>query len=188
MAADAFDEMVTGQGPCRRHWQPLIAALSELGVAGLAERAARGRQQLEDEGVTYNLYEVRDSERGPAVTPPLPEQRPWQLDPVPLILSERDWAHIEAGVKQRAVLLDAVLRDFYGPMRLLKEGRYPPALVHSHKEFLRPRRAHRRPAGRADAAAAMPASWCADPMACGASSPIARKRRPAPATRCRTGG
>lgn len=149
MAADAFDEMVTGQGALRQHWQPLIAALSELGAAGLADRAARGRQQLEDEGVTYNLYEgPRDSERGPAVTPPLPEQRPWQLDPVPLILSERDWAHIEAGVKQRAVLLDAVLRDFYGPMRLLHEGRYPPALVHSHKEFLRPAaRTDGQPAG-----------------------------------------
>ena len=37
--AEAYDEMVTGQGLIRGHWQPLLATLSELGPAGLLERA-----------------------------------------------------------------------------------------------------------------------------------------------------
>lgn len=132
----AYDEMVTGQGVIRAHWQPLLATLSELGPSGLADRAERGRQYLEDEGVTYNLYELPDSSGG-AIAPPLPEQRPWRLDPVPVLLSAEEWAGIEAGLVQRAHLLDGVLRDLYGPMDLLREGRIPPALVYGHRDFLR---------------------------------------------------
>lgn len=132
----AYDEMVTGQGVIRAHWQPLLATLSELGPSGLADRAERGRQYLEDEGVTYNLYELPDSSGG-AIAPPLPEQRPWRLDPVPVLLSAEEWLGIEAGLIQRAHLLDNVLRDIYGPMTLLREGRIPPALVYGHRDFLR---------------------------------------------------
>jgi uncharacterized circularly permuted ATP-grasp superfamily protein/uncharacterized alpha-E superfamily protein len=134
--ADAYDEMVTGQGLIRSHWQPLLATLSELGPGGLAERAERGRQYLEDEGVTYNLYELPDGTGG-AIAPPLPEQRPWRLDPVPVLLSAEEWQGIEAGLMQRARLLDLVLRDIYGPMELLKQQRIPPALVYGHRDFLR---------------------------------------------------
>jgi uncharacterized circularly permuted ATP-grasp superfamily protein/uncharacterized alpha-E superfamily protein len=134
--AEAYDEMVTGQGLIRGHWQPLLATLSELGPTGLAERAERGRQYLEDEGVTYNLYELPDGTGG-VIAPPLPEQRPWQLDPVPVLLSAEEWQGIEAGLMQRARLLDAVLRDVYGPMELLRDHRIPPALVYGHRDFLR---------------------------------------------------
>lgn len=139
---DAFDEMVTGQGVIRPHWQPLLATLSLLGANGLAERAERGRQYLENEGVTYNLYELPGgSGRGAAeIAPPLPEQRPWRLDPVPVLLSAEEWEGIEAGLIQRAHLLDLILRDLYGPMTLLHEQRFPPALIFGHREFLRPAR------------------------------------------------
>src|SRR3546814_1848532 len=63
-AAEAYDEMVTGQGLIRPHWQGLLASLSTLGSSGLAERAQRARQYLEDEGVTYNLYELPDDGSG----------------------------------------------------------------------------------------------------------------------------
>lgn len=134
--ANAYDEMVTGQGIIRSHWQPLLATLSELGPTGLAERAERGRQYLEDEGVTYNLYELPDSSGG-AIAPPLPEQRPWRLDPVPVLLSAEEWSGIESGLIQRAHLLDSLLRDLYGPMTLLRGHRIPPALVYGHRDFLR---------------------------------------------------
>lgn len=146
-APEAFDEMVTGQGTIRPHWQPLMAAMSGLGASGLTERAERGRQFLEDEGVTYNLYELPNQPaRGREIAPPLPEQRPWRLDPVPVLLSGEEWAQIEAGLIQRATLIDLVLRDLYGPMELLQGRQYPPALVFGHGEFLRPARlTDRRP-------------------------------------------
>jgi uncharacterized circularly permuted ATP-grasp superfamily protein/uncharacterized alpha-E superfamily protein len=57
---------------------------------------------------------------------------------VPLILSSADWAKIEAAVIQRAVLADLLLRDVYGPQRLVREGILPPHLITGHPQFLRP--------------------------------------------------
>ena len=50
-----------------------------------------------------------------------------------------DWAKIEAAVIQRAVLADLLLRDVYGPQRLVREGILPPHLITGHPwKFLRP--------------------------------------------------
>lgn len=79
-------------------------------------------QMLADRGVTYG------TESGP---------RPWQIDPVPVVLPAAAWAGLDAGVQQRAVLLDAIHDDLYGQRRLLSSGTIPPELVLSHPGFLR---------------------------------------------------
>ena len=48
--------------------------------------------------------------------------RPWSLELLPLLIEPADWAAIEAGVIQRAELLQPMLADVYGPQRLLHEG------------------------------------------------------------------
>ena len=55
--------------------------------------------------------------------------RPWEVDPLPLLLSAQEWQAIEEGVTQRAELLNRVLADIYGPQELLKSGAVPPAVV-----------------------------------------------------------
>lgn len=142
--------MVTGRGAVRPHWQSLFAVLTELGPEGLAQRGERARQQLEDDGITFNLYSgnlysgnlysdqqpVGDPFAGRPASAPRP--RPWALDPVPLVIDPAEWRKIEHGIKQRARLLDRILADLYGPQSLLASRRYPPALVYGHPEFLRP--------------------------------------------------
>src|SRR5207237_118759 len=49
-----------------------------------------------------------------------------------------EWAHLKAGVIQRARLLEAVLADAYGPARLVQERRLPAAVIAGSPEFLRP--------------------------------------------------
>jgi uncharacterized circularly permuted ATP-grasp superfamily protein/uncharacterized alpha-E superfamily protein len=63
--------------------------------------------------------------------------RPWELDPIPLFISAEEWSIIEAGLVQRAELLNLVLADIYGPQQLLKEGILPPELVFGHAGFQR---------------------------------------------------
>ncbi len=123
----AFDEMVTGEGSVRSHWRGLLGAISALPRGALAERSERARQQFADNGVTYNVYaDARANDR------------PYRFDIVPLIIPADEWASIEAGIIQRAKLVEAVLADVYGPQDLFRSGALPAYLLHANPDFLRP--------------------------------------------------
>jgi uncharacterized circularly permuted ATP-grasp superfamily protein/uncharacterized alpha-E superfamily protein len=64
--------------------------------------------------------------------------RPWVLDPLPILLTAEEWLEIEAGVVQRARLFDALLGDLYGPQSLLADGTLPAELPFGHPNFLWP--------------------------------------------------
>jgi uncharacterized circularly permuted ATP-grasp superfamily protein/uncharacterized alpha-E superfamily protein len=63
--------------------------------------------------------------------------RPWELDLLPLLIPPEEWAGLEAGLQQRAELLNLTLADIYGPQRLLREGFLPPSLIFSNPGYLR---------------------------------------------------
>ena len=46
----------------------------------------------------------------------------WRCDPVPLPLPAAEFAAIEAGLAQRALVWQAVLEDLHGKRRLLADG------------------------------------------------------------------
>ncbi len=123
---EAYDEMYAGEGKILPHWQVLMQELDQLGREGLERRHLEAQRLLRENGVTFNIY---DGLRGMA--------RPWQLDPIPLFISAEEWSTIEAGLVQRAELLNLVLADIYGPQQLLKEGLLPPELVFGHAGFQR---------------------------------------------------
>lgn len=122
-----FDEMVTGGGQIRAHWQPLMGAMRTLPQGALAERVDRARRQYDENGVTYNVFAET---RGP--------QRPWQFDLIPLPIPAEEWSGIETALVRRATLLDRILADIYGPQTLIRDRLLPPALVHANPAFLRP--------------------------------------------------
>lgn len=121
-----YDEMVAKEGHLLPHWQPLMQELKQLGREGMERRQQMALRLLRENGVTFNIH---DGLRGAA--------RPWQLDPIPLFISAEEWTTIEAGLVQRAELLNLILIDLYGPQRLLKEGILPPELIFSHAGFQR---------------------------------------------------
>jgi len=135
-AAARYDEMLAAPGAPRAHWQRLFEQLAELSPEALRERVQWVQRQVRENGVTYNVY-----------ADPEGADRPWELDMLPFVLPADEWAGIEAAVRQRATLLNAVLADVYGPQRLLAEGRLPPALVYGHAGFLRPVRGVQAPGG-----------------------------------------
>jgi uncharacterized circularly permuted ATP-grasp superfamily protein/uncharacterized alpha-E superfamily protein len=55
-----------------------------------------------------------------------------------MLLTPGDWASIEAGVAQRARLLDRIMADVYGAQTLPRLGLLPAALVQGHPGYLRP--------------------------------------------------
>src|SRR5699024_1548498 len=62
---------------------------------------------------------------------------PWQLDPLPMVVDPAEWAELEAGLAQRAQVLDAILADLYGPRRLLLEGILPAEIILGNPGFIR---------------------------------------------------
>ena len=126
--AAPHDECFGQGGLPRPQWTGMIEAIERLGAARLNARWDEGLRIIREHGVTYNVY-----------GDPQGRDRPWSLDPVPLILSAREWRGLEAGLIQRSRLLNWVLRDLYlGTQRLIVDGFIPPELVYSNPGFLRP--------------------------------------------------
>ncbi|MSU61670.1 MAG: hypothetical protein EXS31_04600 [Pedosphaera sp.] len=123
----AFDEFLGDEGAPRAHYSGLTQSLDELGSAELERRQETCQRLVHEQGITYNVY---DDPRG--------LERPWQLDPVPLLISSDEWKSLETALIQRATLINLVLADCYGPQELIRSGWLPPALVFAQPDFLRP--------------------------------------------------
>ncbi|GAA5482569.1 circularly permuted type 2 ATP-grasp protein [Haloferula sargassicola] len=119
------DEMIRPDGSLQPAWAPVARWISETDAAGRDTVDTQVRRLLRENGVTYSVY------GGPGEEP-----RPWQLDAVPWVIGEDDWKSIEAGLIQRAELLDEILTDLYGARLLLRDGWIPSKLVSAHKGYL----------------------------------------------------
>jgi uncharacterized circularly permuted ATP-grasp superfamily protein/uncharacterized alpha-E superfamily protein len=119
-----WDEMVDPSAGVRETWRQVGSVLRLLGPDGLLEQGRTVAGLLADDGVTYRPYGSL-------------QEQPWGLDPVPLLVDESEWTGLESALAQRAVLLDLILTDLYGPRRLLAEGLLPPEVVYGHAGFIR---------------------------------------------------
>jgi uncharacterized circularly permuted ATP-grasp superfamily protein/uncharacterized alpha-E superfamily protein len=112
------------------------------------------RRMIVENGITYNVYADLKG-----------RDRPWVLDPLPYLISAQEWQTIEAGVAQRARLLNAVLVDLYGTQELLSRGALPAEIPFGHPNFLWPCTGMRLPGDRwlsiyaADLARAADGRW-----------------------------
>ena len=98
-----FDELRTGTRALRPYWERFSASSGELTADYLAQAQKRVARQIDENGVTYNVYAMAD---GPS--------RPWSLDVLPLLIPGTEWEQLERGLRQRARLLNAVAADLYG--------------------------------------------------------------------------
>jgi uncharacterized circularly permuted ATP-grasp superfamily protein/uncharacterized alpha-E superfamily protein len=129
------DELRLPDGTLREPWARFFGILGDLRPGALNAHAAAVSRQIRDNGVTYNVY----ADQGGA--------RAWQLEVFPFLVSEANWAVIEAGVIQRATLANAMMADIYGKQTLLRRGLLPPGLVFGHPGYLRPLKGYQPPGG-----------------------------------------
>ncbi|WP_263215804.1 circularly permuted type 2 ATP-grasp protein [Pseudomonas atacamensis] len=127
LTAGTYHELLDGSGAVRAHWQRLFDQLQRSSPAQLVQRQALLARQIQENGVTYNVY-----------ADPKGADRPWELDLLPHVIAADEWQQLSAGIAQRARLLNAVLADLYGPQRLISEGLLPAELVFGHNNFLWP--------------------------------------------------
>ncbi len=122
-----YDELSADGVAPRRHWIDLMEWLRAIGPDELGRRWARAERRIRENGITYNMY-----------TDPQGANRPWRIDIVPFLLPAEEWRFIEAGVIQRAQLLNLLLEDLYGSQKLVEEGYFPAPLLFANPAFLRP--------------------------------------------------
>src|SRR5471030_2020937 len=111
----------------RPYWSAVIESLQGIGPDELARRWERAERRIQENGVTCNVY-----------TDPQGVNRPLAIDPIPLLIPPDEWRVIEAGITQRAHLLNLLLGDIYGPRQLVQNGDIPAALLFANPAFLRP--------------------------------------------------
>ncbi len=132
-----YDELLAAPHTPRPHWDAFLQSLAARDGAEIGETLALMEREIRENGITYNVY-----------ADPKGADRPWEVDPLPLLIAPDEWQQLEAGVAQRADLLNRVLADIYGPQELLASGAIPPAVVFGHGGYLHPAR-DIRPAGGA---------------------------------------
>jgi uncharacterized circularly permuted ATP-grasp superfamily protein/uncharacterized alpha-E superfamily protein len=119
------DEFLRPDGAPRAVWSRFFDAFGALAPDEIERRFAMADRHLREAGVTY---------RAPGDS----ADRPWSLSHLPLLIDEADWQQLSAGIKQRAQLIELVLRDIYGEGRLVAEGALPAAAIAGSAEYLRP--------------------------------------------------
>ncbi len=120
-----YDELLAAPEQPRPHWDAFIRAMAQRNVPEIGDTLAMMEREIRDHGITYNVY-----------ADPKGSDRLWEVDPLPLLLAPSEWQAIEAGVAQRAELLNQVLADVYGKQELLRSGAVPPAVIFGHSGFL----------------------------------------------------
>ncbi len=120
----SFDEMFDDECNIRPQWKKICENIDRLGIKQLENKQLEIDWKLEDNGVTYNIY-----------NDPEGNNRRWNLDPIPMVIKEEEWEEIEKGLKQRAKLLSLIFKDLYTEQKLIKDGIIPAEIVFAHKSF-----------------------------------------------------
>jgi len=105
----------------------LVRRLAGFSNGDLAERQRAAEKALLTMGITFNVY---GHEAG--------TEKIWPFDIVPRVLESREWASIEAGLKQRIRALNLFIGDVYNERRIIKDGVVPDWLVDSGTCFRGP--------------------------------------------------
>ncbi|KAA1188856.1 circularly permuted type 2 ATP-grasp protein [Pseudohalioglobus sediminis] len=124
--AGLLDESRLADGTVNPAWRYLLDSVDNLGPEALRKREQKARRILRDDGATYNIYGKPGS-----------SSASWELDPLPYVIDSADWSNIEAGLIERSELFNLILRDLYGPRKLIRHGALPPEALFGHSGFLR---------------------------------------------------
>jgi uncharacterized circularly permuted ATP-grasp superfamily protein len=111
---DCTDEAFEPDGAPRPLYRGL---LEELGRRDLAELHGRVETRVADSDLTFG------------------EGRPIPIDPVPRLIGGEEWEKLEAGLLQRARVLNAFVADAYGPQRIFDACIVPRRLLETSEGY-----------------------------------------------------
>lgn len=105
-------------GGSRAPYREVAAWLEAHGVKALQRDREIAERLFRRAGITFQVY----TEKGDP-------ERLIPFDVVPRVLTSKEWAKLDRGIRQRALALNMFLRDVYNERRILKEGVVPEEIV-----------------------------------------------------------
>ena len=132
----AFDEMFARDGQVHPHYGSLDGRLTTLPPGELLRRQQACELSFLHQGITFTVY--NDNQATERIIP---------TDLLPRIVTAKEWARIDAGLKQRITTLNLFLRDIYGDGRVLRDGIVPRSMVYGSKHYRREMRGVQVPHG-----------------------------------------
>jgi uncharacterized circularly permuted ATP-grasp superfamily protein/uncharacterized alpha-E superfamily protein len=124
LASGSYDEVFAAPGVLRPAWQVFLKAAAGLSRNEFVRRWEQAQRLLRQNSLAY-----------PDLRDPAARRHPWALDGLPLILAAEEWRMVAAALRQRARLLDLVLRDLFGPQQLIRDRVLPAEALYHHPGF-----------------------------------------------------
>ncbi len=121
---NTYDELIDDQQQPRPAARMLFSYLDRLGTAELMARRASVDAAIMAMGITFTVY----SDAGNI-------DRVWPFDIIPRTMSSKEWARIDAGLKQRLTALNLFIDDLYNAQRIVKDGVFPLEVLAGSKNF-----------------------------------------------------
>ncbi len=113
-----YDELVDFSGGARPGNARLFEHLSRMSFDELSLRQRAAELDIAANGVSFTVYAEGEN-----------IDRPWPFDVVPRVFHAREWATIDAGLRQRLAALNLFIDDLYHDQRCIREGIVPEELV-----------------------------------------------------------
>ncbi len=96
----------------------LLQRIDRLKPRSLQRRARNIERELFNLGITFTIYSQKDS-----------IDRILPFDVIPRVIAPKEWAVLEAGLKQRLTAMNLFLHDIYHEQKILNDGVIPRELV-----------------------------------------------------------
>ena len=121
---DAYDELIGSGGRPRPATRPLFDFLATIDAETLDARRQAVEAAIVAMGITFTVY----SEAGNI-------DRAWPFDIIPRIIDRKEWARIDAGLKQRLTALNLFINDLYNEQHIVKDRVFPKEVLASSANF-----------------------------------------------------
>ncbi len=125
-SSNVWDEMFDDKSAIRSQYQKVINYLSKESSEALNKKEELAKRLFLSQGITFTVY---DSGEG--------IEKIFPFDIIPRIITAKEWAFIEKGIKQRINALNHFLKDVYSNQFIIKDGIVPIEMIYSCPHFIR---------------------------------------------------
>jgi len=124
-SANAFDEMLDGNGNPRAPYRALAAWLAGQNPSDIRQKQQEADTMFRRLGITFAVY-------GDAAA----SERLIPFDMIPRVLAAAEWRFLERGIQQRVRALNAFLYDIYHQQEIIRAGVVPGDMIAGNAAFL----------------------------------------------------